>query len=46
MHALRSDAEGRRRFHYEALQFNFQAGLVADPSGLLIEYPCIARRVR
>jgi uncharacterized protein len=39
------DAGGRRRFHYVSLAFAFEAVLVYDASGFVVDYPGIAVRV-
>jgi uncharacterized protein len=40
------DAAGRSRYEYEAPTFDFRCELVYDGSGLVLDYPGIARRVR
>lgn len=38
------DDGGRLRFDYRAPELDFEAALVLDPSGLVIDYPAIATR--
>jgi hypothetical protein len=40
------DAAGRSRYDYHAPTFDFRCDLVYDRSGLVVDYPGIARRVR
>jgi uncharacterized protein len=40
------DAAGRSRYDYYAPTFDFRCDLVYDDSGLVVDYPGIARRVR
>jgi hypothetical protein len=40
------DAAGRTRYDYQAPTFGFRCELVYDRSGLVVDYPGIARRVR
>jgi hypothetical protein len=38
------DDDNRQRYHYSALAFDFECELVYDASGLVVDYPHIARR--
>ncbi|HYI31975.1 MAG TPA: putative glycolipid-binding domain-containing protein [Glaciibacter sp.] len=38
------DSHGRQRFHYESPAFQFECELRYDASGLVLDYPGIARR--
>jgi uncharacterized protein len=40
----RPDLHGRQRFHYESPGFHFECELRYDASGLVLDYPGIARR--
>jgi hypothetical protein len=39
-----ADQDGRQRFSYSAPAFGFTSCLIFDESGLIVDYPGIARR--
>ena len=43
-YARRPDDGPRRRYHYESPRFDFEAELVYDEAGLIIDYPGIGVR--